>query len=103
MSDKIVKLGRAQNDPDERVINVLEYYLELAKEGRLRNVAISAEVRHPDDWELDEIQSRWIQAHEKNIDLLRMLGLVENLKTAIAMRLHNLGWDPGTDDEEGED
>lgn len=103
MTDKVVALGRAKTDPDPRIVRELERYLKLAKEGRISDIVISALVPHPTNWEDDEIQSRWFQAHVEASDYIKLLGVAANLQNAISQRLYEMGYTPDeTPEDDGE-
>ena len=103
MTDKVVALGRAKTDPDPRIVRELERYLKLAKEGRITELVLSALVPDPEDWENDEIQSRWFQAHAEVSDYIKLLGVAANLQNAISQRLYEMGYTPDATPEDDED
>lgn len=93
--EKIVALGRAKTDPDPRIVEELERFLKLAKQGRITTLVMSAEVPDPDDWEQDEIRSRWFEAHKPgSADMVRMVGVAQNLANSVGMNLWNMGYAP---------
>lgn len=95
----LVVLGREQGTPDSRIVEELERFLNLAKKGRIKTLVISAEVPDTEDWQQDEIQSRWFEAHQPGTaNMITLLGVAQNLTNAIGMTLYNMGYTP-TDDE----
>lgn len=99
MSEKIVALGRVKNDPDPRIIKELERYLNLAKEGRIKTLLLTAEVPDLNDSREDEIQTRWFEAQKDTIDYIRILGMAGNIQHAVGQRLYEMGWEPDEDED----
>ncbi len=75
---KVLKLEPVLKEPNEELIEILENFLEKAKEGKISSVFIIAQC------ELGRsISGHYIQGKDKRIDLFQLLGILDFKKAEL--------------------